>query len=189
MRTLQYFQTNLNYFFTHENFKKWASKVAHNRPKPFFSQSSPAHSPELIFHIINMSYLLPYLWCQAIGFYIYADRVSKKLFFLSPKRIFFTTLLNIVKFLSSGSFINWQGHIYIFRIFWQFLHYYSNCNCLPWVIWKQAISFFSVRILHDHQSRIQNLEFSNKKLPFYLFESSDDIATDEIGFRGVIIVD
>ena len=30
-------------------------KVAHNQPKPFFSQSSPAHSPELIFHIINMS--------------------------------------------------------------------------------------------------------------------------------------
>ena len=24
-------------------------------PNPFFSQSSPAHSPELIFHIINMS--------------------------------------------------------------------------------------------------------------------------------------
>ena len=33
------------------------SKVAHHLPKPFFSQSSPAHSHslELIFHIINMS--------------------------------------------------------------------------------------------------------------------------------------
>ena len=30
-----------------------ASKVAHNRPNPFFSQSSPAHSPESIFHIIK----------------------------------------------------------------------------------------------------------------------------------------
>ena len=26
--------------------KKRASKVAHNRPRPFFSQSSPAHSPQ-----------------------------------------------------------------------------------------------------------------------------------------------
>ena len=40
---------NLNLFFAHENLKKQASKVAHNRP--FFSQTSP----ELIFHIINMS--------------------------------------------------------------------------------------------------------------------------------------
>ena len=94
----------------------------------------------------------------------------QKTFFFLPIESFFTTLLNIVEFLSSGSFIDWQGHIYIFRIFWQFLHDYSYSNCLPWVIWKQAISFFSVRILHDHQSKIQNLEFSNKKLPFYLFE-------------------
>ena len=34
---------------------KLLSKVAHNWPKHFISQSSPAHSPELIFHIINMS--------------------------------------------------------------------------------------------------------------------------------------
>ena len=93
--------------------------------------------------------------------------VQKTFFFLSLKRIFLTTLLNVVEYLSSGSFIDWQGYIYIFRIFWQFLHDYSNCNCLPWVIWKQAISFFSVhRYLHDHQSNIQNLEFSNKKLQF-----------------------
>ena len=106
--------------------------------------------------------------CQAIGFYIYADRVSKKTFFFLPiESFFFSKLLNIVEYLSSGSFIDWQGHIYIFRIFWQFLHDYSNCNCLPWVIWKRAISFFSVRrYLHDHQSNIQNLEFSNKKLQF-----------------------
>ena len=44
---------------------KRASKVAHNRPKPFFSQSSQAHSPELIFHIINMS-IVPRLICLLI---------------------------------------------------------------------------------------------------------------------------
>ena len=33
------------FFYDHENIKKWASKVAHNRPKPFIPQSSPAHSP------------------------------------------------------------------------------------------------------------------------------------------------
>ena len=28
-------------------------RLAHNGPKPFFSQSSPAHSPKLIFHVVN----------------------------------------------------------------------------------------------------------------------------------------
>ena len=46
---------------------------------------------------------------------------------------------------------------------------------------NKQFPFFSVRILHDHQSKIQNLEFSNKKLPFYLFESSDDIQLDKLG--------
>ena len=45
------FKKYINLFFAHENLKKWASKVAHNRPKLFFSQSSQ----DLIFHIINMS--------------------------------------------------------------------------------------------------------------------------------------
>ena len=49
------FRKNLTFFFDPEIVKKRASKVAHNRPKPFFSQSSPAHIPELIFHIMNMS--------------------------------------------------------------------------------------------------------------------------------------
>ena len=55
--TLQYFQKKLNLFFAHENIKKRASKFAHNRPQTFFSQYCPAAqtSPELIFHIINMS--------------------------------------------------------------------------------------------------------------------------------------
>ena len=40
-----------------KNMKRPPSKVAHNRLKPFFhSPTQPtAHSPELIFHIINMS--------------------------------------------------------------------------------------------------------------------------------------
>ena len=36
--------------------KKWASKVAHNQPKPFYFTVQPrptAHSPELIFHIVK----------------------------------------------------------------------------------------------------------------------------------------
>ena len=41
------------YFFLPRKSEKKASKVAQNRPKPFFSQSSPANSPELIFHIIK----------------------------------------------------------------------------------------------------------------------------------------
>ena len=39
------------YFFALKKLKKPPSKVAHNWPKPFISQSSPAHSPELIFHL------------------------------------------------------------------------------------------------------------------------------------------
>ena len=36
----------------------------------FFSQSGPAHSPELIFHIIDVcpkTHLSPYLWCKCYG--------------------------------------------------------------------------------------------------------------------------
>ena len=33
-------------FFDPEKVKKRASKVAHNQPNPFFSQSSPNHSPQ-----------------------------------------------------------------------------------------------------------------------------------------------
>ena len=36
----------LKYFFDPEKVKKRASKVAHNRPNPFFPQSSPDHSPQ-----------------------------------------------------------------------------------------------------------------------------------------------
>ena len=39
--TMQCLQKNLNLFFAHENIKKRASKVAHNRPQTFFSQVQP----------------------------------------------------------------------------------------------------------------------------------------------------
>ena len=45
--------TMFSFFFPHKKLKKPPSKVTHNRPIPFISQSSPAHSPELIFHIIK----------------------------------------------------------------------------------------------------------------------------------------
>ena len=46
----------LKYFFDPEKVKKRASKVAHNRPRPFYFTVQPrptAHSPELIFHIVK----------------------------------------------------------------------------------------------------------------------------------------
>jgi hypothetical protein len=49
------------FFFSHKKLKKPPSKVAHNRPKSFISQSSPAHSPELIFHIIKCREQAPVL--------------------------------------------------------------------------------------------------------------------------------
>jgi hypothetical protein len=36
---------NLIDFFTHENFKKTTSKVAHNWPKPFFFTVQPSPQP------------------------------------------------------------------------------------------------------------------------------------------------
>jgi hypothetical protein len=55
-------------FFAHENINKRASIVAHNQPQTFFFTSmyglAAQTSPELIFHVINMSktHLSPYLW-------------------------------------------------------------------------------------------------------------------------------
>ena len=48
----------LNQFFSHENLKRQASKVAHNFDKVFFFHSlaePTAHRRKLIFHFINMS--------------------------------------------------------------------------------------------------------------------------------------
>ena len=52
------FKKNLNLFFAHENIKKRASKVAHNRPETFFRSTARLQqtSPELKTH------LSPYLW-------------------------------------------------------------------------------------------------------------------------------
>ena len=50
------FKKNLKIFFEPEKVKKWASKVAHNRPRPFYFTVQPrptAHSPELVFHIMK----------------------------------------------------------------------------------------------------------------------------------------
>ena len=50
------FKKNFKNFFDLEKVKKRASKVAHNRPRPFYSTVQPrqtAHSPELIFHIMK----------------------------------------------------------------------------------------------------------------------------------------
>ena len=44
------------FFFDPEKVKKWASKVAHNQPRPFNFTVQPrptAHSPKLIFHIMK----------------------------------------------------------------------------------------------------------------------------------------
>ena len=50
------FKKKFKFFFDPEKVKKRASKVAHNRPRPFYFTVQPrptAHSPELIFHIIK----------------------------------------------------------------------------------------------------------------------------------------
>ena len=60
--------------FAHENLKKQASKVAHNRPQTFFHSTGPAAqtSPELIFHIeiCPKTPLSPHLWTYVRHFRI-----------------------------------------------------------------------------------------------------------------------
>ena len=61
MRLLKYSlkflkKKNFKKFLDPEKVKKRASKVAHNRPRPFFptvQAQATAHSPELIFHIMK----------------------------------------------------------------------------------------------------------------------------------------
>ena len=43
---MQLFSADAIVFFDPQNMKKPPSKVAHNRPRPFISQSSPDHSPQ-----------------------------------------------------------------------------------------------------------------------------------------------
>jgi hypothetical protein len=56
-RPYNIFKKRFNLIFAHENIKKQASKVAHNRLQTFFSSTGPATqtSSKLIFHSINMS--------------------------------------------------------------------------------------------------------------------------------------
>ena len=59
VRTLQYFQKFFRFIFAHENIKKIGpQKLLIISPKLFFHKYDPAAqtSPELIFHIINMSH-------------------------------------------------------------------------------------------------------------------------------------
>ena len=66
--TFQYGRCNVfkffSFFFGHENIKEMPSKVAHNRPKTFFSCTDQVAqtSPELIFHIIKMSQVPSVYW-------------------------------------------------------------------------------------------------------------------------------
>ena len=70
VRILKYFQKRIKLFFVHKNFKKRASKVAHNQPKPFYFtvQSSPDHSPlpridfSYILWNLGTRHLFSYLW-------------------------------------------------------------------------------------------------------------------------------
>ena len=65
------FKTILNYFFAHENFKKQASNVAHNRPKPFFSQSSPVQSQkskiDFSYHIYVPRHFCLLIWGKKVS--------------------------------------------------------------------------------------------------------------------------
>ena len=40
-----FWKTFSNHFFVHRNFKKWASKVAHNRHRPFYFTVQPRPQP------------------------------------------------------------------------------------------------------------------------------------------------
>ena len=56
-----------NWFFTHKNFKKWALKVSHNHPRPFFLTSQPRPQPTVqnwFFILWNLvtRHLFSYLW-------------------------------------------------------------------------------------------------------------------------------
>ena len=56
----------LDIFFDPEKVKKRASKVAHNRPNPFFSQSSPDYSPQpridFSYHEISRADIYSLIW-------------------------------------------------------------------------------------------------------------------------------
>ena len=41
--------SKMNFFFDPEKVKKWASKVAHNQPRPFYSTVQPWPQPKIDF--------------------------------------------------------------------------------------------------------------------------------------------
>ena len=57
VRMLKYFQKEFMFIFAHERIKKGPQKLLIIAPKPFFHSTGLAAqtSPELIFHIIDMS--------------------------------------------------------------------------------------------------------------------------------------
>jgi hypothetical protein len=55
VQTLKYFQKNFKLFFVHKNFKELASKVAHNRPRPFYFTVQPGPQPIINFWYYEIS--------------------------------------------------------------------------------------------------------------------------------------
>ena len=61
--------SKMNFFFDPEKVKKWASKVAHNRPKPFYFTVQPRPQPtaqngkeEIIFFFFSFFFDLKILF-------------------------------------------------------------------------------------------------------------------------------
>ena len=73
------FKKKLNQFFAHENFEKWAVKVAHNQSKLFFY--SPAHSPQPRIDFPYYKYV-PSVSLSVILFYRLRTRSDR---FVEPK--------------------------------------------------------------------------------------------------------
>ena len=47
--------SKMNFFFDPEKGKKWASKVAHNQPRPFYSTVQPWPQPKIDFSYYEIS--------------------------------------------------------------------------------------------------------------------------------------
>ena len=67
MQLFSFFKKFLNWYFVHKNYKKWVSKVAHNRSRPFYFTVQPRPQPTAqnwIFILWNLRtrHLFSYLW-------------------------------------------------------------------------------------------------------------------------------
>ena len=76
VQTLKYFQKIDLKFFVQKYFKKWASKVAHNRTKPFYFTVQPRPHPTAqnwFFIIWNLGtrHLFSYLWWLLGRYYLF----------------------------------------------------------------------------------------------------------------------